>query len=69
MTKRVAPLFANELNAARLFDMSAAQFLELVEAGHLPRPKNIAGYQRWDVEELQHIARGEAALGMEAVEW
>lgn len=69
MARKLAPLFASEVNAALLMDMKAQEFRQLVEAGHLPRPRNIAGHERWDVEELQQIARGEAAIGMETVKW
>lgn len=69
MKGALVPLFATELSAARLMDMKAQEFRQLVESGHLPRPRNIAGHERWDVEELQQIARGEAAIGMETVKW
>lgn len=67
MTARPAPIFATERTAAQLFDMQPAEFLALVEAGHLPRAKDIGGHRRWAVEELQRIARGDAADG--GMEW
>ena len=57
-----APIFANETSAARLLDMKPAEFRALVEAGHLPKGKEIApGFVRWDTEELRKLAKGELA--------
>ncbi len=58
-----APLFAGEKIAAALLDMRPGEFRALVEAGHLPRPRDLGGFERWDVEELRRIARGDAAFG------
>lgn len=58
---RPAPLFANERSAAAIFDMKPVEFRSLVEAGHLPGPKRIGEFERWDVEELRKIASGELA--------
>ncbi len=69
MTKP-APLFASEASAARLLDMKPAEFRSLVEAGHLPRGREIApGIIRWPVDDLRRIASGEAVEGMEDVQW
>ena len=68
MTKH-APLFASETSAARLLDMKPAEFRALVEGGHLPRPRDIAGLKRWDVAELQKVINGEAAEGLGDVPW
>ncbi|MHA6343961.1 hypothetical protein [Roseivivax sp. CAU 1761] len=40
--------------------MKRPEFMGLVDGGFLPPPRNLGGIQRWDVEELQRIARGEA---------
>ncbi|MBL3611025.1 hypothetical protein BV509_20480 [Rhodovulum sulfidophilum] len=67
---RTVPIFASERNAARLLDMKQAEFRALVEAGHLPRGREIApGLIRWPVEDLRRIASGEAAEGMGDVSW
>jgi hypothetical protein len=63
------PLFAGHRKAAALLDLKPAQFHGLVEDGVLPKPTNIGGHERWDVEQLQTIARGEAADGMEEIIW
>jgi hypothetical protein len=63
------PIFASERTAARLMDMKPAEFRALVEGGHLPRPREIGGLQRWDVAELRRIVNGEAAEGMGGVQW
>jgi predicted DNA-binding transcriptional regulator AlpA len=62
-------LFAGERTAAQLLDMRPADFLALVDEGHLPRPREIGGLKRWDVEELRRIITGEAAEGMGDVRW
>jgi len=52
------PIFASERTAAKLLDMSVAEFQRLVSEGALP---GAGPLDRWDVEELRRIARGEAA--------
>jgi hypothetical protein len=54
----LTPIFASARTAARLLDMSVAEFQRLVAEGALPGPGPL---DRWDVEELRRIARGEAA--------
>lgn len=68
MTK-VQFIFASERNAAKLLDLKPADFRNLVDQGHLPKPLDIAGHERWDVEELRHIGRGDFASGMGGVNW
>lgn len=51
------PLFASEATAAALLDMKPAEFRDLVARGALPGPNKL---DRWDVEELRAIMRGEA---------
>lgn len=64
------PIFATELTAARLLDMKPAEFRALVNAGHLPRGREIApGMMRWPVDDLRRIASGEASEGMGDVRW
>lgn len=65
-----APILANETTAARLLDLKPGEFRSLVEAGHLPKPREIApGVPRWVVDDLRRIASGEAADGMGGVQW
>ena len=67
---RPRPILASETNAARLLDMRPAEFRALVEAGHLPRGREIApGMVRWPVDELRQIASGDAAEGLGDVQW
>lgn len=66
--KILHPIFADEKHAADLFCMKPSEFRELVERGHLPPARDIGGFSRWDVEELQRIARGEN-LGGGGCEW
>ncbi|MBW6506736.1 MAG: hypothetical protein K0B00_08315 [Rhodobacteraceae bacterium] len=65
----LASIFANEQNAARMLDLRPAEFRSLVDQGHLPKPRDIGGFPRWDIEELRRIIRGEAVEGMGAVQW
>lgn len=63
-----APILASEARAARLLDMKLTQFRSLVEAGHLPRGREIApGVLRWVTDDLRKIASGEAIEG--GIEW
>jgi hypothetical protein len=56
------PLYASKQTAAKLLDMKPAEFGALVEAGHLPRAEEIApGFERWRVEVLQKLKRGDLA--------
>lgn len=61
-------LFASDRRAAQLLDMKPAEFRELVEGGHLPKPIECGGFKRWDVKELVSIWRGDTAQG-EGIEW
>ncbi len=64
-----APLYASETKAAQLLDMKPAEFRALVEAGHLPRGREIApGYVRWPVDDLRQIGSGGAIDG-EGIQW
>lgn len=63
-----APILASESTAARLLDLSLAEFRRLVSEGALPPGREIApGLIRWDVETLRRIASGQAAD--EGVDW
>lgn len=64
------PIFVAEANAAKLLDLRSSEFRQLVEAGHLPKAREIIpGLKRWSVEDLRCIASGEAADEMGDVEW
>lgn len=62
------PILASADKAARLLDMTRGQFLELVAEGHLPRPRRIGQLERFDVEELRKVARGDM-IGGGGMEW
>ncbi|RJL09454.1 hypothetical protein [Paracoccus siganidrum] len=63
------PIFASSRTAAKLFDLREPEFLQLVEAGHLPGAIDIGGgIRRWEVDRLRLIASGTAALGGE-MDW
>jgi hypothetical protein len=49
------PLFAGKHKAARLLDMTPAEFERLVSNGSLPGPTRL---ERWDVDQLAAIMRG-----------
>lgn len=63
------PILASSRRAAKLLDLTEAEFLRLVEEGHLPRARDLAGFKRWDVSALLSIATGSAIDGMDAVKW
>jgi predicted DNA-binding transcriptional regulator AlpA len=65
----LTPILANDRTAAKLLDMKPAEFRALVEDGHLPRPRNIGGLERWDVEDLRRIGRGDAVEGYGEIAW
>lgn len=67
--KRPTLLFANDKNAAALLDLKTKDFHGLVSEGVLPKPMRIGEFERWDVEQLQSIARGDAIDGSEVIEW
>jgi len=67
--KALVPLFATDRNAAKLMDMHTAMFLRLVNDGVLPKPTMIGGCERWDIEKLQMLVRGEAVDGVGEVSW
>lgn len=50
--------------------MKPAEFREHVEAGHLPKGKEIApGVIRWPVDDLRRIGSGDAIEAMGDVRW
>lgn len=51
----ILPLFAAERTAAKILDMTPAEFRALVASGSLPGPVQ---YDRWDVAQLEAIMRG-----------
>ena len=64
------PILASETSAAKLLDMKLAEFRSLVDAGHLPRGREIApGVLRWVTDDLRRIASGDASDGMGDVQW
>lgn len=65
-----APILASETSAAKLLDLKPAEFRALVQAGLLPRGREIApGLVRWPVKDLENIANGNAADGMSDIKW
>ena len=69
MRYRPILLFAGDEKAAALLDLKPAEFRGLVDDGVLPKPTKIGGFERWDVEQLRTIVRGEAADGIGEVNW
>ncbi len=61
----LAPLFVRAATAARMLDMSVPEFRLLVAEGALPPPCRL---DRWDVEQLRAIMRGEAHRPREDLE-
>jgi hypothetical protein len=65
MTKHI-PLFATAKTAAALLEMKEREFLKLVEAGALPPAGKL---DRWDIEQLQKVMRGDMIDGLQDVKW
>lgn len=64
------PILASEATAARLLGLKLTEFRALVQAGHLPRGREVApGVTRWVVDDLRGIAGGDASEGMGDVNW
>lgn len=57
------PIFASEASAARLLDMKPTELRAQVAAGNLPPPKQIGPLERFDVDELRRVIRGEPMGG------
>jgi len=55
------PLAVRDCTAAKLLDMSVERFRRLVAEGALPPPARIGPDERWRVDELDAILRGDAA--------
>jgi hypothetical protein len=62
----LTPIAVSDRNAARMLDMPTAEFLRLVSVGSLPGPVLIGGHDRWIVDDLRAIVRGDAARPQEA---
>ena len=65
----IVPILANERTAARLLDMKPGTFRCLVREGVLPKPVEIGGLERWDVEQLKAIISGRVAEGAGLIQW
>lgn len=61
-------ILASDRTAAKLLDMTRAEFRSLVEAGALPPPVKLGNaLQRWRVRDLEAIVTGDAAE--QPLEW
>lgn len=65
---RHSPLAVKAQTAAAMLDMPPAEFMRLVGAGALPPPVKIGQHERWRVEQLNAIIRGDAAKPSEDFE-
>ena len=63
-----SPLAVKAQTAAAMLDMPPREFLRLVERGALPPPVRIGEHERWRVEQLNAIIRGDAAKPSEDFE-
>ena len=55
------PLAVRAQTAAAMLDMPHGEFMRLVERGALPPPVRIGQHDRWNVDQLTAIIRGDAA--------
>ncbi len=62
-------LFGKARTVAAALEMSERQFLDLVEAGIFPAPLKIGDLDRWDMEEICRIIRGEPDDGLNGIVW
>lgn len=62
-------MLVGERRAAGVLDLKPAEFRQLVDDGHLPRPYPCGGFERWDADELIRIWKGEAMDGMGDIAW
>lgn len=65
MTDRLA---VTDRTAAAMLDMSRDRFRALVSQGALPKPTRIGPEERWPVDTLRAILRGEASRPDEGLE-
>lgn len=61
--RRPDPILAAPATMARLLDMTPKQLAALVDGGALPGPRLIGGLERYDVDELRRVIRGETIGG------
>lgn len=61
MPKALNLLFASEASAAKMMDMKPVEFRALVDNGALPPPVRIGDFERWEVDALAQIQRGDPA--------
>lgn len=62
---QVQPLFVRDATAAKMLDMKTCEFRQLVSQGALPGPVR---HERWDVEQIRAIMRGDAVKPNEEFE-
>ncbi len=58
---RISPIAVGEKTAAKMMDMTTAEFRHLVGSGSLPSPVRITGeFLRWRVSDLDAVLNGNA---------
>jgi predicted DNA-binding transcriptional regulator AlpA len=66
---QVERIAVTEKTAAKMMDMSATKFRELVNFGAFPKPVSLGGgLKRWRVTDLKAIIDGTAAKNIEEFE-
>ena len=60
--------FVKETEAAKMLSMKPREFRDLVHAGALPGPRKIGPLERWDVEQIVSIVRGDAVRHTQELE-
>lgn len=66
---RIDRIAVTEKTAAKMMDMSATKFRELVNFGAFPKPISLAGgIERWRVADLEAIIDGTASKPVEEFE-
>jgi len=50
-----------DTTAASMLDLPASEFRRLVDAGALPQPCRIGGHERWRVDMIEAVVKGDAS--------
>lgn len=64
----VRPIAVSERSAAAMLDMKPRDFRRMVDHGALPPPVRIGTLERWPVDQIEAILKGDAARPSEDIE-
>lgn len=61
-------MFVSEFTAARMLELTTSEFRAMRDAGTLPPPRSLCGIERYDVDEIRRVIRGEE-VNTGAMQW